>query len=82
MCDCAGTGKCESQVKELNRFKVRIKTLQRTTKNGNKRKEYREKYISVESLISYYTTSEDCPSGREIEGIRNYIRNEQAKSNK
>lgn len=83
MCGCQGnTGKCPEQIKQLERLKVKIKTLQRTTEDRSKRKEYREKYIHTENLINHYKESGECPEPNIINQIKNYTKNEQAKGNK
>lgn len=83
MCDCNKvTGVCSEQVRELKRLRVEIKTLQRVSTNSVKKKEYRQKALDIETLIEHYSESKECPGREVITQVRNYVKNEQAESNK
>ena len=81
MCDCGNKGNCQAQESELRRLRVKVKTLQRTTKDTELKKEYREQAIAIDTILEHIRESGWCITGEELRQIRNYIKGEQAKSN-
>ena len=82
MCNCGSGGNCQSQETELRKLRVSIKTLQRTTTDTELKKEYREQALAIDTILERIKESDWCITTEEVRQIRNYIRGEQAKSNK
>lgn len=70
-------GPCGNKSVYLRNFRVRATTLYNTTKDLDKKNEYRSLIQQIDELIQQPATS--CPSEEEITLIKNYIDSEYAK---